>query len=93
MSVKLTRTDCLKILKEYFLTRGGRPTATEFSNEIQKLYPQIYKTTRGGTQSVWDKEVDKAYRELQACDYWNSQQGITEEEVKERGLHPDYSEV
>lgn len=93
MTFKLTRGDCLKIIKGYFLTRGGRPTATQFSSEIQKLYPLNAKTSRGGTQSVWDKEVEKAYRELHACDAWMSQRGITDEEFKEKALHSEYSEV
>ena len=93
MTFKLTRGDCLKIIKDYFLTRGGRPTSKQFSYEIQKLYPIKARTTKGGTQQVWDKEVEKAYRELQACDAWMSQRGITEKEMKERAAASDYEQV
>lgn len=93
MAVKLTRPECLKIIKEYFLARGSRPTSDQFIKEIQKFYPKISITVKGQTQEVWNKEVNKAYGELRLCDLWMNQQGITEEEIKERGLHPDYSAV
>lgn len=75
------------------MTRGKRPTASQFGSEIHNFYPKMCLTTKGNMQEVWQREVDKASRELRLCDAWAGQKGITEEEMKEQGLYPGGSAV
>lgn len=67
---RILKGECMKIISDYMQDREKPPTPEEFSQEINRHYPEECRKKDGGYQSSWEKAVAEAKMDLGRWQAW-----------------------